>query len=232
MKTRQINKLAAFVTLAAICRKGQPTWTTLKAFADTFAKFAARVETLEKLKLQQSEGTTGIAAQKQQCREDVCSAGATVAGGVLAWAEDTGNLEVAGKVDFSESDLLQGRDMASRDKCQTVHDVAEENVASLGKYGVDEDVLEDLQEKVTVYDECISKPREAIATGKTVTKQIATEFRAADRLLSKGLDGLSLKFKKSAPGFYQDYWNARRIVDIAATHDTAGETSDATKKAA
>ena len=229
MKTRLINKLAAFVTLVSICRKGQTTWTTLKAFADTFAKFATRVETLERLKKEQSEGTTGIAAQKQQCREEACSAASTVAGGVRAMCEDTGDLETAGKVDFSESDLLKGRDTASRDKCQTVHDVAEENLSSLGKYGVDEDVLEDLQDKITAYDERITKPREAIATGKTVTKQITTEFRAADRLLTKGLDPLSLKFKKSASTFYQDYWNARAIVDTSATRDT---TDDAQKKAA
>lgn len=228
MKTRLINKLAAFVTLVAMCKKAQGTWSGLKAFADAFARFSTRVETLEKLKKQQEEGTAGIAAQKQQCREDMCSAAAVVAGGVRAWAEDNADLETAGKVDYSESDLLKGRDTASRDKCQTVHDVAEEKVSSLGKHGVDEEVLEDLQDKITAYDECITKPREAIATGKTVTKQITTEFRAADRLLDKSLDDLVLKFRKSAPQFYQDYWNARAIVDTAATRDT---TDDAEKAA-
>ena len=97
---------------------------------------------------------------------------------------------------------------------------------------MDEAVLEDLQAKIDDYAGCVTKPRQAIATNKTVTKQINSEFRAADRLLTNGLDGLSLKFKKSAPAFYQDYWNARRIVDIGATRDTAGEASDTTKKAA
>jgi len=229
MKTRQINKLAAFVTLVAMCKKAQSTWTGLKAFADAFAKFSARVESLAQLKKQQEEGTTGLAAQKQQCREEMCAAAAVVAGGVRAWAEDNADLETAGKVDYSESDLLKGRDTSSRDKCQTVHDVAEAKVASLSKHGVDEDVLEDLQDKITAYDECVTKPREAIATGKTVTKQIANEFRAADRVLNKNMDELVLKFKKAAPGFYQDYKNARAIVDTAATRTM---TDEAEKKAA
>jgi len=151
-------------------------------------------------------------------------------GRVRAMCEDTGDLETSAKVDYSESDLLKGRDTASRDKCQTVHDVAEEKLASLGKHGVDEDVLEDLQDKITAYDECVTKPREAIATGKTVTKQIATEFRAADRVLNKSLDNLALKFKKAAPQFYQDYKNARAIVDTAATRET--KDGDVDKKAA
>ena len=232
MKTRFVNKLAAFTVLVSVCNKSQSVWTSFKAFKNLFQKFSARVDTLSQLKLKQETDTTGLAEQKQHCREEACAAAAVVAGAVGAWAEDEGNLEVAAKVNYSYSDLLEGRDTATKDKCQTVHDVAEQIVDELEDEGVNESVLADLQAKIDNFFDCITKPREAIATGKTVTKQIDSEFLAADRLLSKGLDGLSLKFKKSAPALYQDYWNARRIVDIAATHDTAEEASDAPKKAA
>ena len=220
MRNRQINKLAAFIVLVSVCKKGQANWTALKAFKDKFQKFAAKVELLSKLKLRQEAGTAGIAAQKQQCREEACSAAEIVAAGVRSWAEDKGDLVTAGKVDYSYSDLMDGRDTTSKDRCPTVHDVAAEIVDSLGDHGVDADVLEELQEKIDVYTECIIKPREAVTEGKRVTKQIENEFRAADRLLSKGLDELSRKFKKSAPAFFEDYWNARKIVDTAATHDS------------
>ncbi len=220
MTTRQLNRLAAFAALVIICRKAQPTWNSLKAFSDIFTKFAARVETLADLKRQQAEATKGLAEQKQQCREVACDTAATIAGGVRVWAEETGNRVVAAKVNFSYSALLEGRDTESADKCQIVHDVAEANIASLAKYGVVADDLEALQEKIDDYRECLSQPRNAITGGKTVTTQVATEFRAATRLLDRGLDDLVLKFKKSAPTFYQDYKNARAIVDTAATHAT------------
>ncbi len=73
------------------------------------------------------------------------------------------------------------------------------------------------------------RPREAIATGKTVTKQVAGEFRAADRLLRNGLDELILQFKVTSPAFFSDYQNARAIVDTAATRESKAE---ADKKAA
>ena len=228
MKTRQINKLTAFIALVSVCKKGQSTWTALKSFKDKFQKFSTKVELLSQLKLQQESGTTGIAAQKQHCREEACAAAAVVSAGVRAWCEDKGDLVVAGKVPYSYSDLLGGRDSASKDRCQTVHDVAAEHVDSLGDHGVDADVLEELQEKINLYVDCISKPREAVTTGKRVTNQIDGEFRAADRLLVKGLDELSLKFKKSAPAFYQDYWNARVVVDTAATRDTLDPIAIAT----
>lgn len=220
MKTRQINKLAAFIALVSVCKQAQPTWTALKAFKDKFTKFSTRVETLARLKLQQEAGTSGIAAQKQSCREQACAAAAVVAAAVRAWAEDQGNLTVAGKVKYSYSDLVGGRDTTSQDRCQTVQDVAEEVVASLKDYGVDADVLEDLQEKIDAYAACITKPREAVTTGKTITKQIEKEFKAADGLLTNGLDELVLSFQITAPTFYEDYRNARAVVNRAATRDT------------
>lgn len=220
MKTRQINKLAAFIALVSVCKQAQSTWSSLKAFKDKFTKFSTRVETLARLKLQQEAGTSGIAAQKQSCREQACAAAAVVAAAVRAWAEDEGNLTVAGKVKYSYSDLVGGRDTTSQDRCQTVQDVAEEVVASLKDYGVDADVLEDLQEKIDAYAACITKPREAVATGKTITKQIEKEFKAADGLLTNGLDELILSFRTTAPTFYEDYRNARAVVNRAATRDT------------
>lgn len=232
MTTRQLNKLAAFAALVSVCRKAQSTWSSLKAFSDSFAKFAARVDKLDELKRKQAEVTTGIAAAKQRCREEVCASAATVAAAVRVWAEDNGNLEVTGKVNFSYSNLIDGRDTVSSDKCQTVHDVANENVSALGKYGINADKLEELQEKVDAYKKCLTKPREAITTGRTVTNQLAIEFGAADKLLTKGLDELVLQFETTAPIFFQDYQNARVVVATAATRSTTAENVEPLKKAA
>jgi len=56
MKTRQINKLAAFIALVSVCKQAQSIWSALKAFKDKLAKFCTRVETLGRLKLQQESG--------------------------------------------------------------------------------------------------------------------------------------------------------------------------------
>ena len=115
MKTRLINKLAAFTVLVSVCNKSQTVWASFKAFKNLFQKFSARVDTLSQLKLKQETDTTGLAEQKQHCREEACAAAAVVAGAVGAWAEDEGNLEVAATVNYSYSDLLEGRDTATKD---------------------------------------------------------------------------------------------------------------------
>ena len=147
----------------------------------------------------------------------MCKAGAAIAGAVHSWAVKNNDLDLAAKTDFSYSDLLDGRDRASAEKCQNVHKAATENLASLGQHGVTAAKLTKLQQKIDAYTECVTKPRAAIQSNKTATQQLESEFAGADKLLHESLDKLALQFEVSHPHFFQDWQNARVIVDNAAT---------------
>ena len=53
-----------------------------------------------------------------------------------------------------------------------------------------------------------------MASGSTVTKQLANEFAAADAALNDQLDALIPQFAASNAKFVADYKNARIIVDL------------------
>jgi len=174
---------------------------------------------------------TGIAENKQFCREQLCKAAAAIAGAVHSWATKNNNRELAAKANFSYSSLLAGRDRSSAEKCQNVHKAATENLDSLTQHGITTSKLKSLQQKIDAYVECLPKPRAAIGANKTATQQLEAEFAAADRLLNDSLDKLALQFEASHPQFFQDWYNARAIVDSAATR--SGEEGPApTAKAA
>jgi hypothetical protein len=65
-----------------------------------------------------------------------------------------------------------------------------------------------------------ANPRTAIVSGKTITRQLANEFRAAEQLLTEGLDRLVGQFKEAAPAFVSDYFSARTVVNKCATHES------------
>ena len=90
--------------------------------------------------------------------------------------------------------------------------------------------LKSLQGKIDDYAACVQRPRQIISEAKTATAQLEAEIEVADRLLADGLDKLVLQFKDSEPEFYNNYTNARIIVDNASGHDS-GE-SPAQPKAA
>ena len=82
--------------------------------------------------------------------------------------------------------------------------------------------LTDLKAKIDAYAASLSKPREAVATGSTATKQLADEFDAADAALNDQLDGLIPQFTVSHAKFVADYHNARIIVDSGGGKAKAG----------
>ena len=224
LSAKDENKYRMYLSVQKVGEDNPEVIATVPAFVTDFNEFTAGVTRIEELSKKRAEPTSGIAEDKQLCREQMCKAAAAVAGGVHSWATKNSNLELAAKVNFSYSDLLTGRDRASGEKCQNVHKAATENLSSLGKHGVTAAKLTDLQKKIDGYGDCLPKPRSAIRLKKTATQQLEEEFAAADKLLNDSLDKLALQFEAAQPEFFHDWRNARIIVDNAATRPgEAGE---------
>ena len=75
-----------------------------------------------------------------------------------------------------------------------------------------------LQAAITAFSGIMQKPRQTIASGKTVTQQLSDAFDAADLALNEELDNLIGQFQATNAKFVSDYTNARIIVDAAASH--------------
>jgi len=69
-----------------------------------------------------------------------------------------------------------------------------------------------------VYKAIVTKARNNVVAGATVTQQLSGEFDAADETLSEILDGLIRQFQSTNAKFVNDYNNARTIADTSASH--------------
>jgi hypothetical protein len=147
----------------------------------------------------------------------MCNAALPIAGAVHAYAVKSKNNELAAKTDFSLSDLMAGRAEKSAERCQNIYDAANTNLANLADYGVTAAKLALLKAAIAAYNLLITKPRDARVTGKTVTGNIDTEFDGLDESLGI-MDDLIPQFAPANQKFVDDYNNARRIVDAAASH--------------
>jgi hypothetical protein len=179
----------------------------------------------------QEQDVSGIAADKKQARLAMCNAALPIAGAVHAYAVKTKNNELAAKTDFSLSDLMAGRDVQSAERCQNIYDAANTNLANLADYGVTAAKLALLKAAIAAYNLLITKPRDARVTGKTVTGNIDTEFDGLDESLGI-MDDLIPQFAPANQKFVDDYNNARRIVDAAASHASLNQPTPAPTPAA
>jgi len=74
----------------------------------------------------------------------------------------------------------------------------------------------------------LASPRVSIVSGKSATRKLVAEFKAADELLNEGLDNLVPQFKDEEPAFVADYFSARTIVDNASRSENGATTASVT----
>jgi len=128
--------------------------------------------------------------------------------------------------------LTGERDADAIKDCQNIHDLANTNIASLGSYGITAAKLTALQAAIDGYKAIVTKPRDNIVAGATVTQALSDEFDAADETLSEILDGLIVQFQATNAKFVSDYNNARTIVDTSASHASPNQPTPAPTAAA
>ena len=215
MTTKQLNKLTMYLAVEGICDATTAIWQTVQAFADAYTDLKTRVTNIQTFSQSQAQNTTGIAQDKKAARQAMCALALPIASAVHAYAVKTKNNTLAASVDFSMADLIEGRDVASRDNCQNIYNTANTNIANLANYGVTAAKLTALNNAIAAFNLLISAPRDTRAKGKTVTTNLQAEFDAADEDLGVMDDLLG---QMTDAKFVSDYNNARIIVDTAASH--------------
>ena len=232
MNTKQQNKLAMYLAVKAVVDANNSVWTSLPAFADGYTGFTTQIGNIQTLAQNQNLDTSGIAQDKQASKVAMATAAIGIASAVRAYAVKTKNNTLASAVDFNQSNLTGARDADAVENCQNIHDAANTNLAALAAYGVTAAKLTALQTAITAFSGLMGKPRQTIATGKTVTQQLSDAFNAADEALNEELDNLIGQFAGSNAKFVSDYQNARIIVDISASHASPNQPTPAPTPAA
>ena len=202
-----------FLAVKAVCDRNNSTWQTLQAFVDGYADFGGRVINIQNLAQSQAVDSTGLSADKEALRKTMAAATVEVALATNAYAKKVKNNDLAAKTNVSVSTYMEGRDTLAATNALNIHAAATANLANLAPYGVTAAKLTALKAKIDAYSASLSKPRDAVASGSTATKQLSDEFDAADAALNDQMDALVPQFAASNAKFVEDYNNARIIVD-------------------
>ncbi len=191
-------------------------WTPLVPYGTAVAAFKLKITELEAEIETQGTELDGYAMDKGARKEKMVRATLTVANKVFAFAEDTSAAVLREKMDLSYSDLIAPRDAVVAQKCQGVYDEATTVLASLAPYGVVAADLTALQSLIDAYEAVISAPRVAITVRKGATEQIEQLVREGTTILTNRMDKLMADFKGTNPDFYQEYFDARVVVNTGA----------------
>lgn len=191
-------------------------WAALVPFNNAVTAFKAKITTVEEEVAIQEMDLLGYAKDKALKKEAMVEKALSVARQTFAFAEDTGDVVLREKMAQSRTGLMSLRDAVVAQKCQGIHTEATGVLASLAPYGIVAVDLTALQTVIDDYEAVISAPRTAITVRKGSTEQIETLIQEGTVILTNRLDKMMDEFKLTHPGFYQEYFDARIVVNTGA----------------
>ncbi len=216
MKKTLEDRFTMFYAVNAACDNHTAVWTPHVPFASAVTAFKAKITELEAEVETQGLELDGYAMDKGARKEAMVQLGLAVANKVFAYAEDNGLTVLREKMDVSYSDLIAPRDAVVAQKCQGIHDEANAVLAALMPYGIVAADLTALQTAIDKYEAVISAPRTAVTVRKGATEQIEVLVKEGTTILTNRMDKLMSEFKLSDPGWYQEYFDARIVVNTGA----------------
>ncbi len=191
-------------------------WSGLVPYANAVLAFKEKIVQIEAEVEVQGKGLDGYAQDKAGKKEKMVRKALAVANQVFAYAEDKGDAVLKAKMDVSYSDLTAPRDAVIAQKCQGIHDEANAVIADIADYGIVAADLTELQALIDAYEGVISAPRVAITVRKGATEAIEALIKDGTTILTNRMDKLMSEFKDSKPDFYQEYFDARIVVNTGA----------------
>jgi hypothetical protein len=212
MTSQQENALSMYYTVRELCQQQSAIWQTNKPFKTVFELFVGKLPQIEQYRNTQSVNLTGIAQAKTDKRAELSELAYFVANRVQSYALATNNQELLAKVNYSRSTFNRYRDTDLLALCNTIYEQAQTNLAQLADYSVDSALMNELQTTIQAYQDQLAKPRTSKNTAKTATDNLGELFKTTNELLRERLDRDVEIFKRTAPDFYKQYFNARRIV--------------------
>ena len=219
MKKIAENRMSMFYAVEGVCDAHAGVWAALVPYATAVSEVKANIGLLEDAIEVQEVELKGYAKDKAEKKEAMVDLTLDVAQAGYALAVDISDAVLQGKMDFSRSDLLAGRDTVIGQRCQGIHTEAAAVVAQLAPYGILPADMAALQTAIDAYVDVVDAPRVAVTVRKGATTAIDKLVSLTSDILNDRMDKLMPEFKTSAPAFFQEYFDARIIVDLGGTQE-------------
>ncbi|MEQ1676280.1 MAG: carboxypeptidase-like regulatory domain-containing protein [Chitinophagaceae bacterium] len=233
MTLKNEAKLNAYNTVEDYCTERNAIVATSPAFQAAFNTFRAKKSALVTSFELEAQALKGIAMDKKQAKQLLATQFADVAALVYAFAFNAKNNTLKEAVNFSFTDLNRMKDDEINKVCANIRKAAWDNLVSLADYGVDEALIDSMDEILDLYQATTTGPRTAITNRRNYKTVIAEQIKEIDSLLKNSLDKIAVKFKKNHPDFYRTYTYNRVIVDPkSSTTQLKGVVTDAESKKA
>lgn len=218
MKHSVSNHAKMFGTVEASLTSNSALWNTIAAMLSVVTALKGTIASIFAIGQLQDQTSKGITIDKKVLRENLTLKLMIVIGGLKAFAQATGNMELYTLVNIGEGKLRQMGAVQFITKVHNIIDLANANIADLPDYNVPVTTVTAVTIDAAAFVVIMPKTRETITIVKNATAQL-------DALVKKGMIQIGvikdfmLTFKISNPDFYAAVINASKIIDTGVRHN-------------
>ena len=223
METTDENRLNAAEAVVLVLANNIAIWTMIAAIMALFDLLKAKIQLVRDLRQIQEKDNTGVTKRKGNVRKQMEEKGINMIRKLVMFAVATENTELDANINYTASDLSVASENRVADIIRLVYETANAHKSELAAYGVTDEMLELLLTLHQQFLVAMPETREKLTLSSTATKNINTLITEISELQRTKLDRLIAGFADTNPDFYQQYKNARKIVDRGIRHEPEEE---------
>lgn len=215
MNNIQFNQLNMFRTVSKHAANAQAITDTIVAFKDGITALNVKITAIQTTSGEADLAITGVTTNKNQLQEALVQSTFSVISPVKGYAVllDPPDTTLEEQMDLSVSELREKNDDQIGQDAQALLDIVTPLVPELVAVGITPAIIASWQGDITNYLNALANPRIAITHRASLTGELVTLFKEANKILKKVLDPISISFKAGNPHYYSDYQKAREIID-------------------
>jgi len=214
MTDNQENKLRMYFTVSAVCESNAELWQDNEVFVADFQRFKSKIPKIEVCRDQMRIENIITDSIKSFDRVELEEMAFYLSGKILQFAKESGNQLLYAEIRNNRDILSNTTDIELIEICNGLANHASTNLSKLMDYGVNNDIIAEIQQLTSYYFVNMGKAKSSHAKYKTTEELLRKHIKDADDLLRNKLDNDIEFYKNSDPEFYGQFKTARIVIGL------------------
>lgn len=214
MIKREENKYSMYRGITQLLGEQKETIANIPAFQISMTDFNGLLEKISDKDKQYQNISKGATAAKDNAENELIEKTIAVSSALYVFARRSKNDPLKAITKITPSSLKKMRDSDLLQQAKTIHENAAAHQANLPEFGIEQEDIESLKQKIDVFEKALGSKETRVAESKAAREELKELFDEADELLYEELDSMIELVKNTDAEFYNKYQAARVIKDL------------------
>lgn len=213
MNRREENRFSMFLATDGILGKNQGTVDSKLALARNVNDFRSCITEIKEQDGTYQTISKGATAVKHSAEDSLIENIVAIAGVLYVYGKEVDNKMILETCALTESRLKRMRDTEIAQTADMVISLLDEHVTLLVDYDLTQKTIDELIDYKVAFENALQNKEVKFSESKDARAQLNNSFQKGSAIL-KNIDKLIELVRKSEPDFYNQYHNARMIIDL------------------